>query len=440
MADPFAEACVFWYVALMPLWWVLGVIVPLGMAGAAFLFLRRPPRDPAIAVVSWLWIAVAFAQSASAAINYAFADAPTVSLLRVMFTLQNAFWAMLGMLIAIGGEARLASPRIVRATSVQALALLALAALSIGLAYVVDLPHLHVPSLLKLFVSQEEGAMPDYLTMRFFLMDELMGGKSLRLILFFPWPSALALVGAMTVLVCAFETSRAWKIGAMLGGGASIVFGYSRTIALCMAAALVVLAVARLSGRGKLVACGVTGLACNAALVLGFDPFEAADALSEGFTAIRPGSSLARNIVYDRTWKLILDSPAFGYGWGDHAPTARWVPIPIGSHSTFYGVLYLGGVFNFAVLCVAFAATVVLAAARLRDRPRQALTLLVILAIMSVIALADSFNYFVPSLVPVLIWMGGVLRAPIAARGRPFALRPMPRAATAYASAGGGAP
>ena len=47
-ADPVAEGCIYWYAMLTPLWWMTGLLLPLGIAGVVFLFFRRLPREPGV--------------------------------------------------------------------------------------------------------------------------------------------------------------------------------------------------------------------------------------------------------------------------------------------------------------------------------------------------------------------------------------------------------
>ena len=72
--------------------------------------------------------------------------------------------------------------------------------------------------------------------------------------------------------------------------------------------------------------------------------------------ASRSGSSQARDLVYEASWQGFLSSPVFGKGWigGSVIPE---VHLPIGSHSTFFGVLYQGGASTFACVALAGLAT-----------------------------------------------------------------------------------
>jgi hypothetical protein len=77
---PDAERWIFWYLALTPLWWATGLIVPLGTLGIVWLYVMRPRADPVVTAVCWLWFSVAAAQSLSAVVNWSFNDESTAEL------------------------------------------------------------------------------------------------------------------------------------------------------------------------------------------------------------------------------------------------------------------------------------------------------------------------------------------------------------------------
>ena len=409
--DPFAEACVFWYVVLTPLWWMTGTLLPLGVAGAALLFLRRPPRRPAIVLVSALWAAVGAAQWVSTAANWVAAEEGSrIGLLRGLLSSMSTGWILIGLCIGVGGAAGLASPRVVRAVCVQAMWILLFSAGSLAAAHALGLPELIVPSPLALLLPGDLPVVRQQLTMQFYQMDALMDGQALRLTLFYPWATALSLAGAVALLVGPGDPVRRWRLAAIAGGLAAVLFGHSRSVVVCLAGALCVLGVLRLPTAAKGAVALAGGLGANVALLAGLEPTEALRSLHGAFTSVRAGSSAARQLVYDLSWAHFLERPLLGHGWVSE-PVARWLPtMPLGSHSSFYGVLYLGGIVTFGLLCLAYVATLALAARRLRDRPREGPTALALLLLLGVVAFGENINVHVPSLLVTFVWLGGVLR------------------------------
>lgn len=420
-ADPVAEACVFWYVALAPLWWMTGTLMPLGVGGAVVLFIRRPPRQPLIRAVSLLWIAVGLMQALSTTVNWATAEDPGVGLLRGLGSFVTTGWMLIGIAIGVGGEAGLATPRITRAICVHAGWILLFTGFSLFAAHGLGWPELIVPSPLGLLVPGDLPVVRFQMRMIFYTSDSLLDSRSMRLTLFYPWATALALAGATALLVGTADRLRPWRLLAAAAGIVAVLLSYSRSAVLCLTGALLVLAFLRLSGVGRAAVLLAAGLALNLALLGGFDPVETARSVQEGFTNVRAGSSAARALVYELSWAHFFDRPILGHGWMS-PPVARWLSsMPMGSHSSFYGVLYLGGIATFAVLCLAYVGTLAAAVLRLRDRPREGPVAFVLLLLMGVVAAGESINILVPSLLATFVWLGGALRRPEPAtvRARP---------------------
>lgn len=411
-ADPLTEALLYWYMALTPLWWATGTLLPLGVLGAVVLFLRRLPREPGLALLVGLWFLVGLVQFAAAVVNYVFAGETGINLLHSAVSPGITGWVLIGVCIGIGGQAGLATPRMARAIGFQALWILVLTAISVVAAYGFGMESLAVPSPLALLLPGDIPLVRYHLTMTFFLHDELLDDRALRLSLFFPWPTALSLAGATALLLglCA-EGPRRWRVAAILGGAAGVWFGYSRSVALSLVLAVGAIALLRLPRPARFATVLLAGLLANAAVVAGWDPISAVQAAHETFTSMRAGSSFARQLLYDITWTHFLERPIFGYG-AYSGPVARWLPVPLGSHSSFYGVLYLGGVATFGMLCLAFAATLLAVALRLGDRRREAPAALAMLLTIGVVGFGENISSIAPSLLASFIWLGGVLRPP----------------------------
>jgi hypothetical protein len=413
--DPFAEDCIFWYAACTPLLWMTGMLMPVGFLGAVLLFIRRPPRDPAIILLSGAWIAVGAAQALSVVINWATDDAAEIGLVRGLLSLVTTGWVLIGLCIGIGGQAQLATPRVVRAVSILGGWIGAFAIISIVAAYVLGMPELSIRSPIALLLPGDMAIVRQHLTMQFYLMDALLNGRALRLTLFYPWSTTLSLAGAAILLIGTADRSLFWRVSAIFGGTAGLLFGHSRSVLVCMlaSAGLLLLLRIRLSVLAAIML--GAGMVLNVAVLLGFDLLDTIHSAEATFTSVRPGSSLSRNFIYDLSWSHFLERPIFGHGWMSQ-PVAGWLPtMPLGSHSVFYGLLYLGGIVTFGMVCIAFATTAAVTLLRLRDRQGQGAAALALLGLFGVVALGETFNIMIPSLLIFLTWLGGALRAPTVA-------------------------
>lgn len=151
-------------------------------------------------------------------------------------------------------------------------------------------------------------------------------------------------------------------------------------------------------------------LVANFAVLVGFGPVETGRSFYAAVTKPRSGSSLARYVVYELTWRHVLDSPLIGSGWVS-GPAARWLPtMPLGSHSSFYGVLYRGGALTFTMLCIPFLASIVSTVPHLQARRQDGMIALAMLLLIGVVAYGETFQLMVLSLLPAFIWLGSTFR------------------------------
>jgi O-antigen ligase len=65
---------------------------------------------------------------------------------------------------------------------------------------------------------------------------------------------------------------------------------------------------------------------------------------------------LARELIYEKSWEGFLQSPIIGHGWIGESVHPKEL-LPIGSHSTIYGLLYTGGLPTLAAFIVALSLT-----------------------------------------------------------------------------------
>lgn len=407
--DTGVEACLYWYVVLTPLWWMTGLLAPLGAVGVLAVMLRRLPSCSSALTVGLLWLGVAAAQLAATLAGWFAADSPPMGLVRAVASLTITGWVLMAACLLVGGAMLSGSARLVRALCVLGGWILILTLVSLIMAWGFGITRFSIPSPLSL-VLPESNFVIHQMTMRFYLTDELMGGRSFRLILFYPWPTALGVAGAGLLLVAGQEKDAVWRWIGRLGGGTAVLFSYSRAVAvsLILAGGLILFLRLSLLHRLALVMLGAGVL--NLALLFGYGPVDLVHLALDYFHSLRSGSSESRNLLYDITWQHALRAPLLGHGWFS-AALATWMPVPLGSHSTIYGALYLGGVVTLAAVILAYAATLVAAALRLKDRP-GAHGVLGYLIVLGMVSYGENINTLVPTLIPLFIWVGSVLPMP----------------------------
>ncbi len=404
--SPDAERWIFWYLALTPLWWFLGLLVPVGAAGIVLLYALRPRTDPTVTAVCWLWFSATAAQSVSAVVNWASSAEPTGELVRSLASFSSTGWVLLGMCFGVGCSYRLSAPRLARSVSFQALWILILSAVGYAAFAVGGDSRLEMPSLLAVAIPSLADPGTINFSMRFFLKEDFMGDSVFRLVLFFPWSTGLALAGFLTLLLAFHERGFKWRVVAMAGGLTGFVLSYSRAVFAASVVGVAAIVMLRSRNRTRLWLIIGAALLAELALVLGFGPETGISDVYRAFTQARAGSSEARNELYRAAWRGFLQSPWIGHGWFGQT-YARWMPINIGSHSTFYGALYVGGVLTFAVVCTAYAGTLWLCLSRLRTGGEAIVEALALLLVYGITSYGETIQTLVPSLLVSFVWIGG---------------------------------
>jgi hypothetical protein len=336
-----------------PLLWLVGFYF-LGLAAVlARTTWRARPGTGAAHVAVLLWAAVGFAQAVSAVLNGLYLGDWVLGL-RYALAFTVLGWLVAAVATAAGASWQLRGTR--HAADLGWLAqhtlLLALVALALKLA---GLAEFRLETPVSLLAGGSE-AVRFYASALFYGQENTLGESATRLSLLYPWPPALG-IGSLALALIATRIKRwRWAVPAFVGALVGIVFSWSR---LAMGAAVfiaVLYAFLRLPGWLQLAALTVLGAAAALLPVVGVDPIGAVQALQASVNEARSGSSQARDLIYEASWAGFVNSPWIGNGWiGESVHGKEY--LPIGSHSTLYGVLYTGGLLTFIPLALAMAYT-----------------------------------------------------------------------------------
>ena len=107
-------------------------------------------------------------------------------------------------------------------------------------------------------------------------------------------------------------------------------------------------------------------------------------------------------------WRALIQMPWIGHGFLLGSKTLpQFDAVNSRSHSTFYGVLYLGGVITFSLVCLAYAATVSLCISRLRSAGQAIPQALALLLVYGITSYGENMQSLVPSLLISFVWIGG---------------------------------
>jgi hypothetical protein len=266
-------------------------------------------------------------------------------------------WFLLGAALATGRAYKLASSQFVRSVAQLGLALLALAVLCFGTFYLTGLESLAVVSPIGHLFPPDIPAVFDLFTMHFFTTEHLAGIRMLRLELFYPWPVMLGFAGIAVFFISLHDKSKTWRIMGMTGGLVALVGSESRAAIAAFVAGCVVFRLLRLHffDRAAVTLTGMCVLFVAVQLVGVQGLKDLPGVLFSQLNSMRQDSSDGRRVVYDENWDGFLRSPVIGQGWPGQKVSED--VLPVGTHSTIYGVLYTGGLLTFVPLCFALTVT-----------------------------------------------------------------------------------
>jgi hypothetical protein len=395
------------YLIWLPALWVLGIhiIVFIGMM-LAFAW-RRWPLSPAANIIFAAWTLVSVMQGLSALHNWSVAGLPLSSLPGRLLSTTVIGWLFLGLAIAVGCGARVGGSAATRGVMILALHIVLFGIIAYGIALASGAESLTLQTPLRALLGS--GSAADFYTLaRFYVVEDGL----VRIILFFPWPTALSLAGICIILISTCEDSLRWRIIGYVGGLFAVVFSFSRMGAVALPVALSIPILIRSPPVLVLAGLALATFAGFASALQDLNLIGMVAQLREALHGSRAGSSVARDLIYEESWRGFLQSPVFGWGWVGPSVIAEEY-LPIGSHSTFYGTLYTGGLITFVPLVMAWALTLGVLLHRAASRPdAHAAAALGIFATISLFAYGESIYSVVFPLLFALLFLGGALEDP----------------------------
>jgi hypothetical protein len=269
-------------------------------------------------------------------------------------------------------------------------------------------PHLGLPQVLYVSPLRAVGGPGnEFFDVALFEVDGSTG--DLRWRLFTPWGPALGMVGNVNLILSLLERDRRWKAAGIAGSVLMGLICRSRLAQLCLVLIPVVLAlISRLRQPLTLILLGIGAYVAGLLSPLiqrGFEDFW------QRFKAARAGSTRVRmalkRIAIER-WRR--EAPIWGHGVvkpGPHLVEA----MPIGSHHTWAGLLYVKGMVGFVALALPMAATAVeLLRRALSRRHSLGATGLGLLAILFLYTFGENLEILVYLYWPGMIVIGMALQ------------------------------
>jgi hypothetical protein len=278
-------------------------------------------------------------------------------------------------------------------------------------------PHLGLPQVLYVSPLRAIGGPGnEFFDVPLYEIDGSTG--DLRWRLFTPWGPALGFVGNVNFMLSLLEKNRNWKVGGMAGSIVMCLICKSRLAQVCI---ILIPGLCFLISRIRR---PVTLIVLGASSYLGgiLSPLliQLMSDFWEGFKGARAGSTRVRmalkRIALDR-WQR--EAPLWGHGIVEPGPHLVEA-MPIGSHHTWAGLLFVKGIGGFLALAVPMAVTL-LDLLRRASNPRYQLGSvgLSMIVILLLYTFGENLEILVYLYWPGMIMMGMALQEKKSAPGQP---------------------
>jgi hypothetical protein len=252
-------------------------------------------------------------------------------------------WAMVALFILIGSVLQIGREVLIRGQNIVGLVTL------IILPLMLIAPMIGLPS--RVFVSPLQatgGPGPEYFSVYLYTIDPENG--SARWQFYAPWSPFAGLLGVTMVIFAIEDKKKFWLVCGLLAGIAMIYFSRSRMSLVGLA---VCLAVPRLLSFAKDTRAWLTLAALASSMAItGSVAINFISSSVEGFKGARASSSRVRDTIqsigYHR-WRT--EAFWFGHGTIERGPHIVEY-MPIGSHHTWYALLFVKGLVGFFALLV----------------------------------------------------------------------------------------
>ncbi|MBE9168997.1 O-antigen ligase domain-containing protein [Pleurocapsales cyanobacterium LEGE 06147] len=307
-----------------------------------------PEKKITISPAVWVWIISILIIEIALIIGHLDFNLGTLQIAKSSFNWWLRTWTLLA-LFPLVGNLNIRPELIYRAACVLCLQSLILAGIG-GLAIsILNLDELSYISPLEALGGGSEyyykvnifGSVSDY-------------ENNTRLQLFAPWPPALGLVGNMYFLLVNQEPEKKWRLIGMIGSIVMIVSSLSRLsiLSLPLSLGLVWFLTNFLNPWIQF----TSGLVSFIGGIFAPNLLNLIETFKENFYKFRSGSSKVRaalaRMAIERWWK---EAPIWGHGLNDPRGPASLGYMPIGTHHTWFGLLFTHGLVGCMALAIAMS-------------------------------------------------------------------------------------
>lgn len=309
-------------------------------------------------------------------------------------------WAILALCPLAGAVLPIRRELLIRAHCVLGLWTVCLAPILLAAPYV-GLPSSIFTSPLKAV----GGPGPEYFTVYFYTVDP--ASWTPRWQFYAPWSPFAALLGVIMVLFALEERHRGWMLAGLAAGVLMILASKSRMglvgLVCCTMGPRMLPLVARTWAWVAL-----SGIVASLA-TWGTAALELGQAGIHSFKSARADSTRVRETLQRIAWER-WENDAMWFGHGTVKPGPHLVEyMPIGTHHTWYGLLFVKGIFGFLALLVPLTVHIWVAASDAVHSKRGRLPMGLLMTVV-LLSLGENIEIEAYMLWPALLLLGRHLR------------------------------
>ncbi len=377
--------------------YVVGALI--GWALFAIMLLRvyvkgKLPCRASVPVIIWIWIAGMLCMLVALLVAHADYNMSVGQTIKSTIGWAKG-WALLALTPLLGAIASVRPQVVIRACCVLASQSIVFLIIGFALAIIGFDGQLYVSPL-----KAVGGPISTFEVNLFGLNPET--GKP-RWPFFAPWAPAAGLLSCMFLIICQHETSRFWRRAGVLGALVMCLFCQSRTgwiIFILLIPGLMMFRIIR--QPAWIIAMGV-GLSCL--FVFGGPVLEQVEQTHQDIKDSRPGSTRVRSTLASlavQRWES--EAMVWGHGVVERGP--KMVEhMPIGSHHSWYGLLFVKGLVGLLALAVPmFITTLYLLVCAAFSR--VALSALLIMFVFIGYSFYENLEILAYLFWPALLWLG----------------------------------
>lgn len=319
---------------------ILGWLILLVVCCRRYIDLRQ--QSPKIPPLAWLWVGCMSGMLVVLWVGHANWELGTLKTIKSSIGWAKG-WALIALFIVIGAIAPIKKELLIRGVCIISCHSFIFAIITLT-AYIVGLPGEIYISPLKIV----GGPGPNFFTVSMYGLNPETGAG--RWQFFGPWAPAAGLLSCIYLVICLQEKDKFWRIFGVLGCLAMCLLSQSRAGWLVFVLIWpMVYSFDKLREPWFLLMLGVL---LPLVLILGQPLFEWLLATQQQIKDARPESTRVRaslaNIAIQR-WQA--EAWYFGHGIVERGPDIV-KGMPIGTHHTWYGLLFVKGFLGFALLAL----------------------------------------------------------------------------------------